>query len=239
MQDDPAVSIVSGVGTRRVEDDDGKVWFVIDGVPSESAEEEAAIHLGFADLSGAWGRGFRRSDAYLDQAYEGFARLAAEMLRASTTRSPGAWIGALEAALERAESVGVEPFVVGSAALAAHGVDLVPGDIDLVVTEEEAHVLGSAFSDVLVEPVAETSGWICRVFGRSFVESYCVEWAGGIEDWVDDPDPVDFGPDALARSVLLHWRGRLVRVPPLDVLRNVNARRGRADRVAAIDTAFR
>ena len=222
--------------TRRVDDvGAGLTWFVLDGVPPGSDLERAARELAFSDFDGGFGRSFARSSAFVREAYAGFSRLGPAMVEQHAAGGPKRWDVALEEAITRAEDAGVSFFLVGSAALAVHGADVAPGDVDLVVTDNDARLLGEVFADVLVEPVAPTPNWISRCFGRAFLADCRVEWAGGIDPRVDDPRPPDFGPRALERSVEITWRGRNLRVPPLDLLRDTNERRGRVDRVAAID----
>ena len=46
---------------------------------------------------------------------------------------------------------------------------------------------------------------------------------------------MDFGPVAQQQLENISWQGEPIRVPPLALQRSVNARRGRSDRVEAID----
>ena len=89
----------------------------------------------------------------------------------------------------------IDQHVDGSAALAVRGVDVGPGDVDLVTDDDDAVRLGAAMVDHLIEPVCDVD-WISRRWGRA-------------------------------------WLG--CRVPPLDLANAVNARRGRVERVAAIE----
>jgi len=57
---------------------------------------------------------------------------------------------------------------------------------------------------------------------------------GGVRPEVDRDEPTDFGPGAAARLDTIEWRGRALRVPPLDLQLRVSERRGLMDRVAAI-----
>lgn len=222
--------------TRRVDQpDDGKVWFVIDGIPVGSPLEDAARHMEFVEFDGGVARSFPASSGFIDEAYAGFSLLGPAMLEHHAADGATRWEDALTTTLRRAESAGVGLFLVGSGAIAVHGARVVPGDIDLVVSDEDARRLAEEFVDVLVEPLTPTDGWISRWFSRAFLDGCRVEWAGGVETWADDSAPTDFGPVALDHSIELLWRGHTVRVPPLDLLRDVNLRRGRHDRVAAID----
>jgi hypothetical protein len=126
-------------------------------------------------------------------------------------------------------------WLTGSAALAVRGAPIEPGDIDLVCGVSDAVALGGVFSDALVEPVAPAASesisewWGCAFCGAR------IEWIGGPKPWVDDPLPADFGPAAAARLETVAFEDWMIRVPPLDLQRAVNQRRGLTERVAMID----
>jgi hypothetical protein len=55
--------------------------------------------------------------------------------------------------------------VIGSVALAVRGVNVRPGDIDVITTVEGAEALGDCYRDVLVVPVADQPGF--GIWGRA------------------------------------------------------------------------
>jgi hypothetical protein len=57
---------------------------------------------------------------------------------------------------------------------------------------------------------------------------------GRVNARADDPLPSDFGPAAAERLEPVEWRGRVIRVPPLELQLAVNGRRGLAERVEKI-----
>ncbi len=67
--------------------------------------------------------------------------------------------------------------------------------------------------------------WIARWFCRAFLDGR-VECVAGIPEWVDTPEPSDFGPTAWSRRERLEWCGIDVAVPPLDLHLAVARRRG-------------
>ena len=73
-----------------------------------------------------------------------------------------------------------------------------------------------------------------RVAGAS-VPGARIEWVGGVNPLVDDPEPCDFGPEASRRLEPVRFEDWQILVPPLDLQRAVNERRGLAHRVAMID----
>jgi len=63
-----------------------------------------------------------------------------------------------------------------------------------------------------------------------------VEWIAGVSKAADQPHPSDFGPASASALARIEWEGLAVRIPPLALQRDVAVRRGRADRVALIDS---
>lgn len=105
------------------------------------------------------------------------------------------WEYALETFLSLVDGRSINWWLAGSAALAVRGLDVIPGDFDLVTDDAGAHQLGEVLLDYLVEPVVPVRNWACNWFGRSFVDA-SIEWVGG----VDERAGGDFGP-AVARRL--------------------------------------
>ncbi len=103
-----------------------------------------------------------------------------------------------------------------------------------------AQALGEAFGDAMIEPVlrSDDGQWISDWWGRAFVHAR-IEWIGDPRPFADDPDPADFGLVAAQRLETVPFEDWLIKVPPLDLQRAVNERRGLADRVAMIDDLIR
>jgi hypothetical protein len=146
------------------------------------------------------------------------------------------WQRALETFLRLVEGRPIAWWLVGSAALSVRGLDVAPGDLDLVVDDASARPLGDALLDYLIEPVVPVHGWVCNWFGRSFPGA-CLEWVGGVDGRADTPQVSDFGPAAVRRAARVLWHGYRVPIPPLDLQLAVNERRGRHERAALIRRA--
>src|SRR5258708_33315241 len=95
--------------------------------------------------------------------------------RAGIQRVP--WESALQALLQRLEGQHIHWWLIGSCALAARGLDVVPGDLDLVTDEAGSHRLAELLFDQLVGPVDDAGGWISHWFGRAFLHGR-IEWVG-------------------------------------------------------------
>jgi len=174
---------------------------------------------------------------HLDRIYANFARDAETMIDQTARTQPANWEQALDAFLRVVAPLDLDWWLCGSAALAVRGLDIAPRDIDLSVSDADAHRLGAALLDHLVEPVSPTPGWFCNWFGRAFLYAR-VEWVGGVDERADRPHVSDFGPTAATRAQTVTWHGFGLRVPPLELQLEVSHRRGLADRVTEIERAL-
>lgn len=114
------------------------------------------------------------------------------------------------------------------------GADLVPHDLDLIVSGPDSRRVGDLLVDCLIEPVVRGEWHLSDWWGRGVVGCR-VEWAGGVTAASDEPDITDFGLIATRTLESVRWREWQVRVPPLSLQRAVSIRRGLNDRVALID----
>jgi len=213
---------------------DDRAYFVVADL--DSAYHESARQLGFEPVEDGWARAFPAASPHLDRAYENFARCAEEYILQRAGARPVPWQRALETFLRLVEGRPIAWWLVGSAALSVRGLDVAPGDLDLVVDDASARPLGDALLDYLIEPVVPVHGWVCNWFGRSFPGA-CLEWVGGVDGRADTPQVSDFGPAAVRRAERVLWHGYRVPIPPLDLQLAVNERRGRHERAALIRRA--
>jgi hypothetical protein len=216
---------------RIVTDMEGS-WQILRILEADPGQRTALAALGFGpDLV----RRFPPGTRYFDRAVVNLRQHLGEMVRQSITPgTPAGWAGPLEDLLDRAGQARVPVAVVGSAALAARGVDVRPGDIDVITTMEGVDALADSYQESLVMSAATVPGF--GRFSRAFTGGMRVEWLG-------NPARVQEGPWPLAASAWsiaspfeeISWKNRILRVPPLEVQRRIEAHRGRPDRVAAID----
>jgi hypothetical protein len=206
-------------------------YFVMAGL--DPAYHEAARSLYYTPVRDGFAKGYPAGTPHLEQIYAQFACWAPEMVLQAARARPIPWDSALSAFLEAIEGQAIDWWLAGSAALAVRGLDVVPGDLDLIVDGASALKLGELLQDHLVEPVLPSSGWIGEWFGRAFLHAR-VEWVGDVHDDVDTPLASDFGPTAASRLEVVRWHGSAIRVPPLDLQLQVSERRGLAERTAKI-----
>jgi hypothetical protein len=187
----------------------------------------------FAERDGRWIRSFPADTPQLDRAWANFERLIEPWLRQAAGLDEVPWQQALDVVCQRLNGAGVDWWLVGSAALAARGVAVLPGDLDLVVSGADAGRVGDLLLDGLVEPVAPAD-WFCDWWGRAVLGAR-VEWVGGLRPSSDQPEVSDFGLVAAAHLEMIRWRGWEIRVPPLAFQRAASVRRGLRDRARLID----
>ena len=194
---------------------------------------EALRGLAFQQDAEEFARSFPAETPDLESIYKYFTDSLASIPRQKVQLEPVNWEHILGAFLERAAAHMSDWYLVGSAALAVRGLDVQPGDVDLVTSERDAETLDELFRNERIEPLQRTDGWIWSRFGRAFPGGR-LEWVGGVNARADTPRPCDFGLTAAARLETVAWRGAAIRVPPLDLQLAVSERRGlqqRADQI--------
>jgi hypothetical protein len=215
--------------------DGQEVWVAVSGVTEDLAPSAERLLMDYERHGDEWRHSYPAGTPHLDRALENFARYIAPMLRQQARLDPIPWRDALRELCRRTDGQPVDWWLTGSAALAVRGAAIEPGDLDLVCGASDAVALGDLFSDALVEPVAPSAAdWLSEWWGRAFCGAR-VEWIGGPRPWVDDPSPSDFGPVAAARLEMVPFEDWTILVPPLDLQRAVNQRRGLTERVTMID----
>jgi hypothetical protein len=195
---------------------------------------KALVDLYFRGESGRYEKTFPPGSV-TESILNRFQAVVEPLLRQTAGIDAVPWPEALREGRRRLDAAGVGWWLAGSAALAVQGLPLQPRDLDLVISDADVQAAATVFADALIEPAHETQGWISRWFGRAWLGAR-VEWVAGVSKTVDLPTPCDFGPAAGAALVEVQWEGSVVRVPPIDLQREMSVRRGLDDRVALIDS---
>jgi hypothetical protein len=94
-----------------------------------------------------------RQVRYFDRAVGNLRQAVDEIVTQESARTPAGWLVQFRDLLSRAESARVPLAVVGGAALAIRGIDVCPGDIDVLTTLEGADALAESYQDELVVPL--------------------------------------------------------------------------------------
>lgn len=211
--------------------EEAKTSFIIADVETEY--QDAVRSLYYSSVEGGFAKTYPSDTPNLDRIYQNFERYAQEMVLQTARIRPVEWEKSLSAYLQIIENANIDWWLTGSTALAIRGLEITPGDLDLVVDDASASKLGELLLDYLVEPMQPSPGWIWNWFGRAFLFAR-VEWVGGVNDSADSPFVVDFGPTAAKRLEVVNWRGIDIRVPPLDLQLEVSKRRGLVERAEKI-----
>jgi hypothetical protein len=200
----------------------------------EPAYHDAVRNLYYTPVEYGFAKKYPADTPNLDRIYLNFERHAQEMVLQAARIRCAEWERSLSAFLQIIEGSSIDWWLTGSAALAVRGLDIAPGDLDLVVDDASASRLGELLLDYLVEPMQPSTGWIWNWFGRAFLYAR-LEWVGGVNESADDPHISDFGPTAAKRLEVINWHGSAIRVPPLDLQLEVSKRRGLVERVEKIN----
>lgn len=140
------------------------------------------------------------------------------------------WDAGLLAFIDRIAGSGIDWWLTGSCAPCLRGIPLKPHDVDIMVNSSDIPAITDIFKDVMFEPINNTSGWVVKDFGVLFLACR-IDIAADPSGFVDEPEPVDFGPYAKAHLVTITWQGHQILVPPLYLTIAVNKKRERWDRV--------
>jgi hypothetical protein len=210
-----------------------KTYFLLSDLDPHG--QEGVRNLAFTPYEDGLAKAYPTDTPHLEVFYQQFARAAEAMILQSARVQPVPWEAALQALLLRLEGQHIHWWLAGSCALAARGLDVVPGDLDLVTDEVGSHCLAELLGDVLVGPVEDITSWnwIARWFGRAFLHAR-IEWIGAPISESDQHGVTEFGPAAASQLEVLAFHGYDLRVPSLAIQLAVNERRGLVSRVQKI-----
>ncbi len=167
--------------------------------------------------------------------FANFSYRLVEMVEQSARQRPVLWDVALEEFVDRVQETDLHWWLYGSAALAVRGIDIDPGDLDLVV--DDPFLAGDLLTDLLVEPVTRAGNWVAKWTGRAF-HGALIEWLSDAHPTGSSP-PREQEPAAAAYLERIVWRGRTVTVPRLELQLAVAESRGLHERSALIREALK
>jgi len=219
---------MSEITTNLIELQDG-YKYVIENM--NKTEESTLIQLGFVRKDDKLERYFSGDFTDIDRIFSNFNAKLIMMIQHQNSELLTPWEEGLLNFLKLIPEE-IDWWLLGSAALAVRGIDIIPRDIDIVTTANGAIEMGRKLEKYLVEPVFETD-WIGRYFGRAYLKLR-IEWVGDIQ--LNDPWVVqNYGPPVENRLELLNWRGFQIRVAPLDLLLKQSRARSLDSRVKKIE----
>ena len=199
------------------------------------AKYEDVLKMCFYSHDGdSYSKGFPKDTKYLDKIMTRFFDHAQEMFDQLGYFAPIPWERALLEFAKEVEDSDVNWWLTGSCAVCVRGTPLHPHDVDIMVDSDDVERISDIFSDYLIEPIIDTGGWVTKEFGVIFKHAR-IDIASESQAVLDEPEPIDCGPYAKANLECVVWEGYPIRVPPLQLSLNANRRRGRSERVIAIE----
>lgn len=208
-------------------------WRTADSFILEACEVEVELE---SSLIASWyekqGSGYQRRydlgqdgtsapTAHLDEVCENFAALGPTMFSGDLQ-----WESTVVNLARAFQENGVEWYILGSASDAIRGVDVVPHDLDIVVHTRHWTKVRDLFQDRVVEPMMDHgTDWMVRFYGRiacdpGYIDVMAAEHLNGEQHVYE----------------AVKWRNIPLQIETFENRRAMELRRGRADRVKALDT---
>ena len=213
------------------EDDDSVIFRLTNVAPTDRSAIEADYYTPDGD---GYTKRFSRNAPYIDAAAANFVRYADQLYGETLTRGSSLWREGLLHFLDTMEGSGIEWFLIGSCVLAIRGLDIVPRGVDVVFPHvSDLPRVRDLFGPDTIQPLMECEGWVAKAYGEAF-HGCKIAIAFMTQDCLDTPEPGDSGPYAASHLETATWEGRAIPVPPMQLLLNINRRRGRAERVRQI-----
>lgn len=213
------------------ESDDSVIFRLTDVAPTDRGAIEADYYTQDGD---GFIKRFSRNAPYVDAAAANFVRYADQLYGETLTRGSSLWREGLHHFLDTMEGSGIEWFLIGSCVLAISGLDIVPRGVDVVFPRaSDLPRVRDLFGPDTLQPLLECENWVAKAYGEAFHGckiAMAFETLGS--ETATEPD--DSGPYAAAHLETATWEGREIPVPPMQLLLNINHKRGRAERVRQI-----
>lgn len=172
---------------------------------------------------------------YLDKMMKRYSLFAEEMFNQLGYFVEVPWEKGLDSFCSIIEKTDIDWWLAGSCAACIREINLKPHDIDIMVNSKDISEITEVFKNELIEPIIDTNGWFTKDFGVLFL--HCrIDIASDPSPVLDNPEPVDCGPYAKDHLETIQWRNHQIKIPPLTLQIAVNKKRGRFDRVEAMES---
>jgi hypothetical protein len=216
--------------------DDSFIFRLSDVAPGDLGAIQADYYTPDGD---GYTKTFSRNAPYIDDAAANFVRYAEQLYGETLTAGSNLWREGLLHFLDTMEGSGIGWFLIGSCVLAVKGLDVVPRGVDVVFPQvSDLPRVRDLFGPDTFQPLMECEGWVAAAYGEAF-HGCRISMAFMTQNCLDTPEPdgsgpSDSGPYAASHLETAIWEGREVPVPPMQLLLNINRRRGRTERVRQI-----
>ena len=213
-------------------EDGESVSFVVSDYPE--AYRSVLESQYYTESAGEYVKKYPKDVGNIVRVKENYLRYAEEMFAQMGYFRETPWEQALLEFIGRVRGRDIGWWLTGSCALCVRGIEVGPHDVDIMLDSKDIERIRDIFSDCIVEPVTSSGGWVVDYFGVLFLHAR-IDLAFDPQADADLPQPSDFGLCAKRHLEEVVWRGNILKVPPLGLQLEVNRRRGRLDRVRAIE----
>ena len=183
---------------------------------------------------GFYYKSFPKTTRHINRIQENFIHFGPEMFSQLGYFTEIPWQEALVRFLKKVKDKPINWWLTGSCAACIRGIPFEPHDVDIMVDSRDLLLVEEVFAEDIIEPIRDTSGWVTKDFGVLFLGAR-VDIASDPSPVLDQPQPVDCGPYALAHLETIRWKGYEIKVPPLELQLTANKLRKRQDRVILIE----
>ncbi|MGG7165798.1 hypothetical protein [Clostridium ihumii] len=213
-------------------ENENNILFVISEYPNEY---KSILESQYYSLEhGNFVKKYPKNIDNIDNIKMNFKNYAEEMFLQMGYLKEVQWEKALLSFINKIKGYDIDWWLTGSCALCIRGISVMPHDVDIMLNSKDIGKIKNIFSDFIVEPIISSKGWVVDYFGVLFLNAR-IDLAFDPQDFVDKPEPSDFGPYARNHIESVLWNGNIVKVPPLELQLQVNRKRKRYDRVKAIE----
>jgi hypothetical protein len=209
-----------------------EVQFIVTDVPEDIGQKLADDY--YVRQADRFVRSYPLSSPHIDQIAQSFVLNADRYISQAYGNAPVPWNNALKSFINRLRDLDIEWLLIGSCPLAIRGIDVAPRGVDLVCRMKDFELVQETLVDCTVLPFEACENWVAKAFGVAFLGAP-ISIAFEPQDCLDQPDPIDSGPYAMAHAETILWEGYQLPVPPIQLSININRKRERTERVALIE----
>jgi len=206
--------------------------FVVSDVPEKLRESLVGDY--FTQDGDRYYRAYPADAPHIEASAKVFVANAEKLIGQCYGAEPVDWESALDRFASRLRGKGIEWLLIGSCPLAIRGIDVKPRGVDVVMRLTDFERVRELFANDMINPLMPCDNWVAKAFGVVYLGAP-VSIAFGTDDSLDESEPIDSGPYAVAHAEAVTWRGHELRVPPIELSLNINRRRGRHARVQLIE----
>lgn len=157
---------------------------------------------------------------------ENFSKYGETAVRQQLKLVPAPWEKALDRLLPEMEALGVDFYLHGSAAMALHGIDITPKDINIIIpNSSDFDKVREHFHKLAIKPFERCDNWLMSGLGEIFLDAVI-----GFSFHNKELEPYDMS--VLSKA---EYHGYTLCLSTLEMLRQDNISFNRPERVTLIE----